>query len=216
MPRIRGWKELVLYRPTKNTRYKNIDAIFTGNIDWQLIENHWREMMQLVLSIKMGKIDSMLILRKLGTYNRKNKLYLALQELGRVIRTIFLLEYVGDVEVREMITEMTNKVEAYHTLRQWTQFGSKVLVASNDAIEMEKAIKYNDLITNSIMLQNVIDMSQIIEQLIAEGYEIGPEDIARLSPYWTEHLKRFGLFVVNLDNQPEAIEPERLVVLKAA
>lgn len=216
MPRIRGWKDLVLYRPTKNTRYKNIDTIFTGTVDWELIENHWQEMMKLVLSIKAGRIDSTLILRKLGTYSRKNTLYLALQELGRVIRTIFLLEYIGSVEVREVITEMTNKVEAYHTLRQWTQFGSNVLVASNDAIEMEKAIKYNDLITNSIMLQNVIDMSQIVEQLIAEGYDIGPKDIARLSPYWTEHLKRFGLFVVNLENKPEDIEPEKLGVLKAS
>jgi TnpA family transposase len=88
-------------------------------------------MMQVVLSIKAGKISSSLLLRKLGNYSRKNRLYLAFQELGRVIRTQFLLEYISDVEMRETITDTTNKVEAYNGLSEWASFGSKYLVASN-------------------------------------------------------------------------------------
>ncbi|MBI3605666.1 MAG: Tn3 family transposase [Nitrospirae bacterium] len=35
-------------------------------INWKLIETHWEDMMQVVLSIKMGKISSSVLLRKLG------------------------------------------------------------------------------------------------------------------------------------------------------
>lgn len=42
---------------------------------------------RVALSIKAGKITPSTILRKLGAYSRKNKLYQAFQELGRVIRT---------------------------------------------------------------------------------------------------------------------------------
>ena len=38
-------------------------------------------------------------------------------------------------------------------------FGFRVIVASNDPDEMEKAIKYNALIANGVVLQNIIDYS---------------------------------------------------------
>nr|WP_250944832.1 transposase [Clostridium felsineum] len=44
-------------------------------------------------------------------YSHKNKLYQAFRELGRVIRTIFLLEYISDIEMRQQITSTTNKME---------------------------------------------------------------------------------------------------------
>ena len=51
-------------------------------------------MLRVVLSIKVGRISASTILRRLGTYSRKNRLYQAFSELGRVIRTGFLLRYV--------------------------------------------------------------------------------------------------------------------------
>ena len=121
--------------------------------------------MQVVFSIKHGKISSALLLRKLGTYSRKNRLYLAFQELGRVIRTLFLLEYLSNLKLREIITATTNKVEAYNALSEWVFFGSRVIVASNDPDEMEKAIKYNLLTCNCIILQNIIDLTETIVSL---------------------------------------------------
>ena len=159
MPRIRNWKDLTFFRPTKNSKYKHIDSLFSDTIDWDLIETHWADLMQVALSIRAGKMSSSLLLRKLNNYSRKNRLYRAFQELGRVIRTQFLLEYISNVELREIITATTNKVEQYNQLCDWSSFGALELVASNDENEMEKAVKYNDIITNSVILQNIIDMS---------------------------------------------------------
>ena len=118
MPRIRNWTDLKFFRPNKNTTYRNVDPLFSDAIDWELIKAHWQDLMQVVLSIKHGKISSALLLRKLGTYSRKNRLYLAFQELGRVIRTLFLLEYLSNLKLREIITATTNKVEAYNALSE--------------------------------------------------------------------------------------------------
>ncbi len=70
---------------------------------------------------------------------------------------------------------------------------------------MEKAVKYNDIITNSVILQNIIDMSDIIHQLIQDGAEIREDDIAFLSPYLTEHIKRFGDYLIDMRRQPTKI-----------
>jgi TnpA family transposase len=205
MPRIRNWKDLTFFRPSKE-RYKNIDALFKDEIDWELIKTHWKDLLQVVLSIKQGKISTSFLLRKLTTYSRKNRLYQAFQELGRVIRTQFLLEYISNVRLREVITASTNKVEAYNALSDWILFGSKVIVASNDPDEMEKAVKYNALIANCIVLHNIIDYSYIIHRLQQDGYDIVKEDVARISPYLTEHLKRFGDYVLDMNTLPENIE----------
>jgi hypothetical protein len=68
MPRMRGWADLTFYRPIRSARYRHINALFTGEIDWGLIATHWRDMMQMVLSIQAGGVIPSMLLRKLGTY----------------------------------------------------------------------------------------------------------------------------------------------------
>src|SRR3990167_1177829 len=213
MPRIRNWKDVKLFKPTKNTKCKNIDGLFTDTIDWDLIEMHWKDMMQVVLPIHKGKMSSSKLLRKLGNYSKKNRLYQAFQELGYVIRTLFLLDYISDVTLRETITAQTNKVEAYNNFSDWCAFGSDILVASNDENEMEKAVKYNCILTNAVMLQNVSDMTEIIAELIDEGHNITKEDMSYLCPYLTSHLKRFGNIVMDLNSIPKSVEANRRKVL---
>ncbi len=76
MPRIRNWKDLTLYRPTPQSRYEHINALFGDDIDWDLIETHVPDLLRIVLSIKTGRITASTILGKLNTYSHKNKLYL--------------------------------------------------------------------------------------------------------------------------------------------
>lgn len=114
MPRIRNWQNLIFYRPDTKTVYQHIDSLFKESIDWSRIATHWNDLLRVVLSIQTGKISSSILLRKLGNYSRKNRLYQAFQELGRVERTVFLLQYISDMQLRQQITAVTNKVEAYH------------------------------------------------------------------------------------------------------
>ncbi|MGH3276614.1 MAG: Tn3 family transposase, partial [Streptosporangiaceae bacterium] len=66
MPRIRNWKDLNFYRPSAGARYRHIDALFgepgRNVIDWDLIENHYSDLMRVVLSIQAGKISSVTLL----------------------------------------------------------------------------------------------------------------------------------------------------------
>jgi len=47
--------------------------------------------------IRVGKLSSVTLLRRLRHDSRKNKLYRAFREFGRVIRTIVLLRYTADM-----------------------------------------------------------------------------------------------------------------------
>jgi len=129
MPRIRNWKDLKLFRPTKEACYTHIDELFSDSINWDVIETHLPDMLRVVLSIKAGRITASTLLRKLGTYSRKNKLYVAMRELGRVVRTVFLLKYLSDPTLRRTIQGATNKSEAFNKFIQWVSFGGGGLIA---------------------------------------------------------------------------------------
>jgi len=206
-PRIRNIKDLVFYKPDKQKKYKHLDSLFKESIDWDLIEMHWQDLMQVVLSIKAGKILPSTLLRKLNNYSRKNRLYLAYRELGRVVRTKFLLKYISDKKFREEINAHTNKVESFHNFAKWINFGGEV-IQENDPEEQEKLIKYNNLIANSLIFQNVIDQTRIIKNLMLDGIEVIAEDLKILSPYLTAHIKRFGDYVVDLSEIPQPLDVE--------
>jgi hypothetical protein len=107
-------------------------------------------------------------------------LYQAFAELGRVIRTVFLLEYLSSAELREQITASTNKVEAYHRFAKWLFFGGERLLLEIHPDEQEKRLKYNHLLTNAVAIQNVIDLTRAVRALIADGYQLKHEDLAAL------------------------------------
>jgi TnpA family transposase len=199
MPRIRNLKKLVFFRPDRSCHYQHIDALFTDNIDWQLIETHLPDMLRIALSIKAGKITPSTLLRRLGTASRKNKLYFAFRELGRVVRTLFLLEYVGDVELRKMIHAATNKSEEFNHFVQWLFFGGDGIIAENVRHEQRKVVKYNQLVANLVILHNVEAMTRVLKDLQSEGIAIDSEILAALAPYRTEHINRFGDYMLNLD-----------------
>jgi len=193
MPRIRNWQDLKLYRVDAATQYKHIDGLFTETVDWDLIGRHWQDLMQLALSIQSGAISSPLLLRRFGAASPRNRLSLAAEELGKVVRTVFLLEWLGSNELRQEITATTNKVESYNGFAKWFSFGGDVLPV-NDLDEQQKRLRYNDLMASAAILQNTVDMMQALRSMVNEGIEVNPDDIGFLSPYLTSNLKRFGRY----------------------
>lgn len=203
MPRIRNWKNLTLFRPDKTVKYKYINRLFGDSVDWNLIERHWQDLMQVALSIYAGKISSATLLRKLGSYSRKNRLYFAAQELGNVIRTGFLLEWIGSRELRQEITANTNKIESYNGFAKWLSFGGDV-IAVNEPDEQQKRLRYNDLVASALILQNTVNMMRTLGNLRHEGWQITENDVSFLSPYQVAHVKRFGEYSLKLKRKPEA------------
>ena len=145
------------------------------------------------------------ILRKLGTASRKNKLFVAFRELGRVIRTIFLLQFINDDHLRRTISAATNISEAWNGLIQWVAFGGEGIVRQNNREEQRKIIRYNHLVANLVVFHNVVSMTQTLQKLIDEGQVVTPEIMARLSPYKTEHINRFGNYELQFDRIPQPI-----------
>lgn len=201
MPRIRNIKDLNFYKPDRDMVLNHIQSLFTDPIKWELIEKHYPDMMRTAMSVKAGKITASTILRRFGTKNRKNKLYFAFRELGRVVRTMYLLEYITDVDLRKTVQAATCKSEEFNEFARWLFFANGGKISANLKHEQSKIVKYNHLLANFAILYNVNAMTDIFNQLNAEGHNITMEDMAYFSPYHTEHLGRLGSFELDMSRQ---------------
>ena len=202
MPRIRHWKDLKLYRPDRKMTFTHIGSLFSDTIDWDLIKTHLPDMLRVALSIKAGRITPSTLLRKLGTYSKKNRLYQAFRELGCVLRTEFLLKYLDSAELRSLIQAATNKSESFNGFAQWAAFGGDGTILSNDRDEQRKIIKYNHLVANCVIFHNVFSISQVLHTLQNERYPLGAEEVASLSPYLRPHINLFGHFPLDMETVP--------------
>ena len=106
-------------------------------------------------------------------------------------RTLFLLRYVSNSDIRRGIRAETTKIEAFNDFLDWVSFGGPV-IKSGDPVEQEKQLKYASLVGNAIMLSNVADMTGVLSSMAAEGHPVTPGLVACLSPYIREHIRRFG------------------------
>ncbi|MFF1840080.1 Tn3 family transposase, partial [Streptomyces sp. NPDC058231] len=154
--------------------------------------SQFRHLMRVAVSVREGTISSSTLLKRLRSGSRKNATYAAFREVGRVTRTVQLLRYLSDAPMRRRVTAATNKVESFNRLSQWIGFANRGVIADNDPIEQEKAMKFNALLTNAVIFHNALDIAETVRRLLAEGWKIDPEDLAHISPYLTEHINRLG------------------------
>ena len=58
------------------------------------------------------------------------------------------------------------------------------------------------------MFHNVVSMTRVLQELVDEGYVVTPEIVARLAPYKTEHINRFGKYDPHFDYIPQPVMEE--------
>ncbi|WP_326806468.1 MULTISPECIES: Tn3 family transposase [unclassified Streptomyces] len=105
--------------------------------------------------MREGAVSSSTLLKRLRSGSHKNSTYTAFRAVGRVIRTVQLLRYLSDAPLRRRVTAATNKVESFNRFSQRVGFGNQGVLADNDPIEQEKAMKFNALLTNAVMFRGV-------------------------------------------------------------
>jgi TnpA family transposase len=177
--------------------------MFGGTVNWALIREHYPQLMQLTLAIQGGALAPSAVLARINSYSTRNRFALALQELGKAVRTTYLLEWIMSDSLRRTVHKGTTKIERHHKFAKHFAFGGNGLFRTNDPADQEKAIVYNELATSAVALQTVVDQTQALYALKSNGVPINLADLGFLSPYPTSKLKRFGDYPTTL--MPEAM-----------
>ena len=118
-PRLRDFPDRRLASIEPSALYGDLlQPLFGRRIRTDVIREHWGEIVRLVASLKAGVVAPSVMLKKLASYRRQNQLDLALQELGRIERTLFMLDWLESPDLRQHCHAGLNKGEQRHSLAQ--------------------------------------------------------------------------------------------------
>jgi TnpA family transposase len=122
----------------------------------------------------------------------------ALEELGRIIKTLYMLRYIDDEAYRRRILTQINRGEGRHELARIIFHGKRGERRQRYREGQEDQLGALGLVVNAVILWNTIYMDASLAELRAEGFDVRDEDVARLSPLGHGHLNVLGRYAFTL------------------
>ena len=166
-------------------------------IDVEHLSQHWDELLRVATSIRSGTVTASAMLRKLSAYPRQNGLAVAFREAGRLERSIFMLNWLHDVDLRRRSQGGLNKGEARNALARAIFFCQ--LGELRDRTFENQAYRASGL--NLIVAAVILWNTRYLHQAAAD-LGIGPEMMRHVAPLGWEHLSLTGDYAWNADEQP--------------
>jgi TnpA family transposase len=191
-PRIRDLGDTKLFIPKSEAVYNALKPMIGGTVNIKQIKAHWDEILRLATSIKQGTVTASLMLRKLGSYPRQNGLAVALRELGRIERTLFILEWLQSVELRRRVQAGLNKGEARNALARAVFFNRLGEIRDRSFEQQLYRANGLNLITAAIVLWNTVYLERATNALLANGNTFDSDHLQYLSPLGWEHINLTG------------------------
>jgi TnpA family transposase len=191
-PRIRDLGETKLYIPKGNIAYDALKPMIGGPLDIKQIRLHWDEILRLATSIKQGTVTASLMLRKLGSYPRQNGLAVALRELGRIERTLFILDWLQNVELRRRVHAGLNKGEARNALARAVFFNRLGEIRDRSFEQQRYRASGLNLATAAIVLWNTVYLERATNAMRKNRQGIDDTLFQYLSPLGWEHINLTG------------------------
>ena len=173
----------------------------TQPVQTQLIADHWNDLLRLVGSMKFGHTTASLLIAKLHASSRQNSLARALQEYGRLVRTIYLCRYVADEELRRRVRRQLNKGESLHALRRELFFAHQGYVRRRHLDDQVDQALCLTLVTNAAVLWTTTYMGDALDALRAEGYPVTDETAGHLTPAQHDHINFYGTYVFDVESE---------------
>ncbi len=136
-----------------------------------------------------------MMLRKLAAYERQNQIDIALQEIGKIERTLFMLDWLENPSLRRRCQAGLNKSEQRHALTQaiCTFRQGRIIDRSHEA-QQYRASGLN-LVIAAIVYWNSTYMADAVTHLRSAGTAVPDELMAHTSPVGWEHIAFSGDFL---------------------
>jgi hypothetical protein len=158
-------------------------------------------MLRVAATIRHGHVPASLLVSRLQASARQNKLTQAIQEYGRIIKTISIARYLADEEHRRRIHTQLNKGESIHQLRNAIRYAQARQVRRRDSADQDLEGECLTLITNAVLCWNTVYTQLAIDHLEHEG-PVKKALIARLSPAGHQHMNFLGRYEFSEPSNP--------------
>lgn len=186
---------------------KNLSDVLKCDLDLNQFEAVYDEFVRVVASVKSGKCSAVQIMTRFGSDARGQSIYEGGLQYGKLLRSIYLIDYFLNPVFRREVRHALNRGESLHTLQRAIHTG-KIPAQLSKRFESIAAVSSAlSLMCNAVMAWNAKHMQIGLERILELGQEPPPLDLRRIAPTEIERINLRGTFEFNLDQFAERIMP---------
>lgn len=197
-PRLADIGGARFWRIDAQADYGVLDYLARHVVRLDRIRRNWDDFLRVAGSLKMGTVRASELMRSLLTTERPSTLARAIADLGRIPKTLHLLRLITDEGYRRSILTQLNRGEGRHSLAREVFHGRRGELRQRYREGQEDQLGALGLIVNVLVLWNTVYMQAALDQLRAEGHDVRPDDVARLSPLGYKHINFLGRYSFTL------------------
>ncbi len=194
MPRIKDLKSQQLYRIDKNISYGVLDELLTKTASIEPVIEQFDQMVRVAVSLKNKLSPAHEIIRRLSKGSPSDKLSKAFTQLGRILKTQYILQYITDSDLRDKVQRQLNKGEHRHQLARCIFFANQGKFQVGDYEEIMNKASCLSLASNAVLYWNTVKMTEIIAQLRKNGEAISNKTLSHISLLMHKHLITMGTY----------------------
>lgn len=181
--------------------YRKLGDVFAGRVSFDRIVPHWDEMLRTVTTMREGKVRPSILVRKIASLPRKSPVFHAWQDLGRIVKTNYLLDYVRDPIFRREQRVALNKGEERNGLSRRLHHGTDGGFRTGDYLAQLNAASCLNLLISLISVSNALEYQKLWEGKSVAG-RVPAVWLKTLSTFSTDGVVYLGKYFFSRDSRP--------------
>ncbi|HLB33570.1 MAG TPA: Tn3 family transposase [Chthoniobacterales bacterium] len=212
MPCFPRLNQQILYCFGDPSQYEHLLIKPTKSINESLIKREWPEVKHVLASILSGQVSQSTVVSKLSSHDYISSTKEALWEYDNILRSIYILLYIDDVNIRQSVRSALNRGEAYHQLARAIAMLNEGEFRGASEHEVEIWNECARLVASAIIYYN--------SQLLSSLYEQAKNDeekalVVQMSPVAWAHINLLGRYMfMKKEAQPDFKGLAKNLILK--
>lgn len=215
-PRIKQFNKVTLYgMPGIDIPQQADYLLATGApINLRLIGEQWDNIKRFLVSIKLNHALPSTLLRRLTSYSDHHPLYQALRELGKVVRTTFILQYMDEEDTRRRVNHAQTKSENLHQIAAELNLGKNGLIRYASREDLLVMARSKQLLINAMTCWNMLRITQQLLESSPDERAVLLAAIPHTAPLSWKHINFQGEYDFSEDALRHLVNVDLTSLLK--